>query len=34
MDKNQHYIDFSEIKDKKYGASKEDKEVNKNFYSN
>lgn len=32
LDKNQLYINLSEIEDKEYGVSKEDKEWNKNFY--
>ncbi len=30
--KNQLYINLSEIEDKEYGVSKEDKELNKEFY--
>lgn len=33
LDKNQLYINLSEIEDKEYGVSKEDKALNKNFYS-
>jgi adenine-specific DNA-methyltransferase len=33
LDKNQLYVNFSEIEDKEYGVSKEDKELNKNFYN-
>ena len=32
LDKNQLYINLSEIEDKEYGVSKEDKELNKKFY--
>lgn len=32
MDKNQLYVNFSEIEDKEYGVSKEDKNLNKEFY--
>ena len=32
MDKNQLYINYSEIEDKEYGVSKEDKEFNQEFY--
>jgi len=32
LDKNQLYINLSEIEDKEYGMSKEDKTLNKNFY--
>jgi adenine-specific DNA-methyltransferase len=32
LDKNQFYINLSEIEDKEYGVSKEDKELNKKFY--
>ncbi|HNP75480.1 MAG TPA: site-specific DNA-methyltransferase [bacterium] len=32
LDKNQLYVNLSEIEDKEYGVSKEDKELNKNFY--
>lgn len=32
LDKNQLYINLSEIEDKEYGVSKEDKDLNKNFY--
>jgi len=32
LDKNQLYINLSEIEDKEYGVSKEDKELNKSFY--
>lgn len=32
LDKNQLYVNYSEIDDKEYGVSKEDKELNKNFY--
>lgn len=34
LDKNQLYINLSEIEDKEYGVSKEDRELNKNFYGN
>lgn len=34
LDKNQLYINLSEIEDKEYGVSKEDAELNKNFYGN
>ena len=33
LDKNQLYINLSEIEDKEYGVSKEDKALNKNFYN-
>lgn len=33
LDKNQLYVNLSEIEDKEYGVSKEDKALNKNFYS-
>ena len=33
LDKNQLYVNFSEIEDKEYGVSKEDKKLNKNFYN-
>ena len=33
LDKNQLYVNLSEIEDKEYGVSKEDKELNKNFYN-
>jgi len=32
LDKNQLYINLSEIEDEEYGVSKEDKDLNKNFY--
>jgi adenine-specific DNA-methyltransferase len=32
LDKNQLYVNLSEIEDKEYSVSKEDKELNKNFY--
>ena len=32
LDKNQMYINYSEIDDKDYGVSKEDKKLNKEFY--
>lgn len=32
LDKNQLYVNLSEIEDKEYGVRKEDKELNKNFY--
>ncbi len=32
LDKNQLYVNLSEIEDKEYGVSKEDRELNKNFY--
>jgi len=32
LDKNQLYINLSEIEDKEYGVNKEDKELNKEFY--
>jgi len=32
LDKNQLYVNYSEIEDKEYGRSKEDKELNKEFY--
>mgnify|MGYP001564335413 CR=1 FL=1 len=32
LDKNQLYINLSEIEDKEYGVTKEDKELNKKFY--
>ena len=34
LDKNQLYVNLSEIKDKEYGVSKEDRELNNNFYGN
>lgn len=34
FDKNQLYVNLSEIENKEYGVSKEDKELNKNFYNN
>jgi len=34
LDKNQLYINLSEMEDKEYGVSKEDTELNKNFYGN
>ena len=33
LDKNQLYINLSEIEDKEYGVSKEDKALNKSFYN-
>ena len=33
LDKNQLYINLSEIEDKEYGVSKEDKALNKDFYN-
>jgi adenine-specific DNA-methyltransferase len=33
LDKNQLYINLSEIEDKEYGVSKEDKNLNKEFYN-
>ena len=33
LDKNQLYVNLSEIEDKEYGVSEEDKELNKNFYA-
>jgi len=33
LDKNQLYINLSEIEDKEYGVSKEDKALNKGFYN-
>jgi adenine-specific DNA-methyltransferase len=33
LDKNQLYINLSEIEDKEYGVSKEDKKLNRDFYS-
>lgn len=32
LDKNQLYVNLSEIEDKEYGVNKEDKGLNKNFY--
>lgn len=32
LDKNQLYVNFSEIEDKGYGISREDNDLNKNFY--
>ena len=32
LDKNQLYVNLSEIEDKEYGVSKEDMELNKKFY--
>ncbi len=32
LDKNQLYVNLSEIEDKEYGVSREDKGLNKNFY--
>ena len=32
LDKNQLYINLSEIEDKEYGISKEDHELNRDFY--
>jgi adenine-specific DNA-methyltransferase len=32
LDKNQLYVNLSEIEDKEYGVDKEDRELNKNFY--
>ena len=34
LDKNQLYINLSEMEDKEYGVSKEDTELNKDFYGN
>jgi adenine-specific DNA-methyltransferase len=34
LDKNQLYVNLSEIEDKEYGVDKEDRELNKNFYGN
>ena len=34
LDKNQLYINYSEVEDKEYGVSKEDKKLNKEFYGN
>jgi len=34
LDKNQLYINLSEIEDKEYGVSKEDQKLNKEFYGN
>ena len=33
LDKNQLYINLSEIEDKEYGVSKDDKDLNKSFYN-
>ncbi len=33
LDKNQLYVNLSEIEDKEYGVSKEDKDLNKKFYN-
>jgi adenine-specific DNA-methyltransferase len=33
LDKNQLYVNLSEIEDKEYGVSKEDKALNKDFYN-
>lgn len=32
LDKNQLYVNLSEIEDKEYGVSEEDKDLNRNFY--
>ncbi|MEK7523232.1 MAG: hypothetical protein AAB569_06610 [Patescibacteria group bacterium] len=32
LDKNQLYVNLSEIEDKEYGVSKEDQKLNKEFY--
>jgi len=34
LDKNQLYVNLSEIEDTEYSVSKEDRELNKNFYGN
>ena len=34
LDKNQLYINLSEIEDKEYEVSKEDQKLNKEFYGN
>ena len=34
LDKNQLYINYSEIEDKEYGVKKEDKDLNNEFYGN
>ncbi|MEK7610934.1 MAG: site-specific DNA-methyltransferase [Patescibacteria group bacterium] len=34
LDKNQLYVNLSEIEDKEYGVSKEDQKLNKEFYNN
>lgn len=33
LDKNQLYINYSEIDDEEYGVNEEDKKINRNFYS-
>jgi adenine-specific DNA-methyltransferase len=33
LDKNQLYLNLSEIEDKKFGVSREDKEINNSFYN-
>jgi adenine-specific DNA-methyltransferase len=33
LDKNHLYVNYSEIDDEEYGVSKEDKKINKEFYS-
>jgi len=33
LDKNQLYVNYSEIEDKEYEVSKEDKDLNKKFYN-
>ena len=32
LDKNQLYVNYSEIEDKKFKVEKKDKEINKEFY--
>ena len=34
LDKNQLYVNYSEIEDKEYGVKKEDKDLNNEFYGN
>ena len=34
LDKNQLYVNLSEVEDKEYGVSKEDQKLNKEFYGN
>jgi adenine-specific DNA-methyltransferase len=34
LDKNHLYVNYSEIEDKEYGVSEEDKKLNKEFYEN
>jgi len=34
LNKNQLYVNLSEIEDKEFNVSKEDKELNENFYDN